>query len=70
MKAVIKFEFQEIDCETQRIEQFTITLQTSRQFEIDLSALTSYCQGDTSTELPLCAIQALDAVLKHRAAIR
>ena len=64
----IKFEFQEKDRETPRLNEFTIILQPTGELEIDLSALDSYFNGGTSVDIPLRPIQALDIALKYGAA--
>ena len=67
-KVEVKFEFQELDRETPRLNEFTISLQPTGEVEIDLRALASYCQGGSSVDIPLRPIQALDIALKYGAA--
>ncbi len=67
-KVEVKFEFQELDRETPRLNEFTISLQPTGEVEIDLGALASYCQGGSSVDIPLRPIQALDIALKYGAA--
>uniref|UniRef100_A0A0P5QUR0 Argonaute-2 n=1 Tax=Daphnia magna TaxID=35525 RepID=A0A0P5QUR0_9CRUS len=69
-KLEIKFEFQEMDRDPPRINEFTIYLQPTGEVEIDLSALASYCQSGSSVDIPLRPIQALDIAMKYGAAQR
>ncbi|XP_046448978.1 protein argonaute-2-like isoform X2 [Daphnia pulex] len=71
-KVDIKFEFQELDRETPRLNEFIISLQPTGEVEIDVGALASYCQGGSgsSVDIPLRPIQALDIALKYGAAQR
>jgi len=52
--------FQELDRETPRLNEFTISLQPTGKVEIDLGALASYCQGGSSVDIPLRPIQAVE----------